>query len=90
MKFEWDDDKAKSNRAKHKVSFEEAQTVFQDPFYLIFADSIMKKKSEANDELRPEYDFSQLTLVARGPRRRKSNKVTVTLAPDVAKSFSHV
>lgn len=47
----------------------------------------MKKKSEANDELRPEYDFSQLTLVARGPGRRKSNSVTVTLAPDVAKSF---
>ncbi|MBP9664822.1 MAG: BrnT family toxin [Pyrinomonadaceae bacterium] len=44
MKFEWDDEKAKSNQAKHKVSFEEAQTVFYDPFYLIFADPDRSKK----------------------------------------------
>jgi len=29
--FEWDEEKAASNRAKHGVSFEEAQTVFDDP-----------------------------------------------------------
>ena len=28
--FFWDDDKAKQNRKKHKVSFEEASTVFFD------------------------------------------------------------
>lgn len=44
MDFEWDDEKAKSNQAKHKVSFEEAQTVFEDPFYLIFADPDHSKK----------------------------------------------
>ena len=47
----------------------------------------MKKKSEMEDELRPEYDFSQLTVVARGSGRRKPAVVTITLAPDVAKSF---
>ena len=47
----------------------------------------MKKTSEMKDELRPEYDFSQLTVVARGPGRRKPAEITVTLAPDVAKSF---
>jgi len=47
----------------------------------------MKKKTEMNDELRPEYDFSQLTVVARGLGRRKPTNITVTLAPDVAKSF---
>lgn len=47
----------------------------------------MKKKSEPEDDLRPEYDFSQLTVVARGPGRRKAANTTVTLAPDVAKSF---
>jgi len=31
LEFEWDDDKAKSNRKKHGVSFEEASTVFGDP-----------------------------------------------------------
>ena len=28
--FEWDERKSESNKAKHKVSFEEAQTVFFD------------------------------------------------------------
>jgi hypothetical protein len=30
ISFEWDDKKAESNFAKHKISFEEAQTVFFD------------------------------------------------------------
>jgi uncharacterized protein len=38
MKFEWDEKKAKANLAKHKVSFDEAQTLFDDPLFLIFAD----------------------------------------------------
>ena len=29
--FEWDDAKAASNRAKHKVSFEQARIAFDDP-----------------------------------------------------------
>ena len=47
----------------------------------------MKKTSEMEDELRPEYYFSKLTVVARGVGRNKSAEVTVTLAPDVAKLF---
>lgn len=47
----------------------------------------MKKKTEMEDELRPEYNFSQLTIVARGPGRRSPAEITVTLAPDVARSF---
>ncbi len=31
LQFEWDDRKARVNQAKHKVSFEEASTVFGDP-----------------------------------------------------------
>lgn len=38
MIFEWNPDKAKSNFAKHKVSFEEASTVFGDPLSDTFAD----------------------------------------------------
>ncbi len=47
----------------------------------------MKKTSEMDDELRPEYDFSKLKVVARGPGRRIPPATTVTLAPDVAKMF---
>jgi uncharacterized protein len=38
VRFEWDDDKAKANLKKHKVSFDEASTVFGDPLAKIFSD----------------------------------------------------
>jgi uncharacterized DUF497 family protein len=38
MQFEWDKDKAKNNLKKHKVSFDEAVTVFYDPLSVTFAD----------------------------------------------------
>jgi uncharacterized DUF497 family protein len=38
MKFEWDDGKATGNFNKHRVSFDEACTVFTDPLALIFDD----------------------------------------------------
>jgi len=36
--YEWDDNKAKENLRKHKVSFEEAETVFDDPLSITVAD----------------------------------------------------
>jgi hypothetical protein len=47
----------------------------------------MKKISEMEDCLRPEYDFSKLKVVARGPARGKATNTTVTLANDVAELF---
>ena len=38
MKFEWDPAKAVENIRKHRVSFEEAATVFGDPLALTFDD----------------------------------------------------
>lgn len=38
MKFEWDVDKAEANLAHHKVSFDDAKTVFDDPLYVDFHD----------------------------------------------------
>jgi len=38
VEFEWDPAKAASNLAKHKVSFDEAKTVFGDPLSTSFAD----------------------------------------------------
>ncbi len=37
--FEWDDEKALSNLAKHGVSFEQARRTFRDPFALEFLDT---------------------------------------------------
>lgn len=39
MKFEWDKNKAARNWSKHRVSFEEAKTIFDDPRYIDFYDS---------------------------------------------------
>lgn len=36
--FEWDEEKAKANSRKHRVSFEEAKTVFGDPLLMTFPD----------------------------------------------------
>jgi len=36
--FEWDTSKAESNIRKHGVSFDEASTVFSDPFELTISD----------------------------------------------------
>ncbi len=38
MQFEWDREKAKKNNRKHKVSFDEAVTVFYDPLSATFDD----------------------------------------------------
>lgn len=38
IKFEWDANKARANIKKHRVSFEEAQSVFYDEFAVQFFD----------------------------------------------------
>ncbi|HQU17599.1 MAG TPA: hypothetical protein PLA92_00945 [Fimbriimonadaceae bacterium] len=44
------------------------------------------RKKFSDDDLRPEYDFSKLTVVARGAGRRAKG-TPVEIAPDVAKVF---
>ena len=39
MRFEWDNNKAESNILKHGITFEEAVTVFADPYLLFTEDS---------------------------------------------------
>ena len=38
LSFEWDEVKAEANRKKHQVSFDEAATVFADPFSITIPD----------------------------------------------------
>ena len=44
--FQWDDNKASVNLAKHKVSFEEAKTIFYDPFILTFRDEFHSRNED--------------------------------------------
>ncbi len=49
----------------------------------------MKKKFDRSieDNLRPEYDFRKLRVVARGPGRKSPSVPTIQLEPDVAEMF---
>jgi len=40
LTFEWDEVKEKTNFKKHKVSFEEGKTIFNDPFLFTFPDDV--------------------------------------------------
>jgi uncharacterized DUF497 family protein len=47
VRFEWDPDKAAHNRKKHGVSFEEAQTVFEDDHFVVFEDPAIRSMRSA-------------------------------------------
>lgn len=44
--FEWDEQKAQQNLKKHGVSFEEAATIFDDPFSLTIDDPLHSTDEE--------------------------------------------
>ena len=46
LKFEWSPDKARSNFAKHGVSFDEAATVFQDVLSIAISDPLHSEDEE--------------------------------------------
>ena len=46
LNFQWDDNKARSNLAKHGVSFEEAATVFGDALSLTIPDPAHSQKED--------------------------------------------
>ena len=44
--YEWDKNKAQINLAKHKVSFEEGETIFDDPFLVTYTDELHSEQEE--------------------------------------------
>lgn len=44
--FEWDASKARSNLKKHRISFKEAKTVFNDPLLLTYPDDLHSETEE--------------------------------------------
>jgi uncharacterized protein len=46
LRFEWDARKARLNLNKHKVSFEEAKTLFNDPFLVTFPEDFHSDHEE--------------------------------------------
>lgn len=50
MKYEWDPEKAESNKRKHGVSFENATCAFDDP-------SALDKRDNTHSEDEPRYNI---------------------------------
>jgi uncharacterized protein len=46
LRLEWDEVKAKANFKKHKVSFDEGKTIFNDPFLVTFLDGTRSANEE--------------------------------------------
>jgi len=64
LSFEWDANKARSNLAKHGVSFEEATTVFGDPMAITIPD--------------PEYSQTEDRFIILGHSRQRGLLVVIT------------
>jgi uncharacterized DUF497 family protein len=71
LRFEWDPNKAEANLRKHRVSFEEAETVFHDDFAVQFFDD---EHSEWEDRflLLGMSSWRRLLLVCHGYRESES------------------
>jgi uncharacterized protein len=63
MYFEWDDNKAESNILKHGVTFEEAVTVFADP-YLLFTEDFKNSEQEEREWAIGEAENGSTIVVA--------------------------
>ena len=63
MRFEWDDHKADSNLKKHRVTFETAITVFDDPYALIAPDEKHSSLKEKREWIIGESDRGVLVVV---------------------------
>jgi uncharacterized DUF497 family protein len=63
LNFEWDENKAKSNLAKHGVSFEEAATVFGDPLSITIPDPAHSQIENRSVILGNSHDRKLLVVV---------------------------
>ena len=86
MIYEWDLGKARENLKKHKVSFDEATTVFTDPFAITFDDP-----DHSVDERRfmtiGTSDKGRVVFVAHADRR--ADRIRIVSARRATKSESH-
>ena len=73
--FEWDPRKAKSNRLKHGVSFEEAATAFLDPAGLDGED-LEHSESEARRLRLAKGSLGKVLVIAYTIRRKDDEEIT--------------
>ena len=62
MRFEWNDNKAESNALKHGITFEEAVSVFADP-YLLFTEDSRHSQGEVREWAIGEAENGSIVVV---------------------------
>ena len=80
MQFEWDPEKDQENRAKHGVSFDEASSIFGDPFAVTIDDP--DHSSEEYRLLTTGYSNQQRLLIVAHTDR--DERIRIINARDVA------
>lgn len=83
IKFEWDKEKADTNLKKHKISFEEAKTVFYDPNALLIADPDHSEIKEDRFIIMGMSSKSKLLIVCHC--YRKTTKLSESFLPEKQK-----
>jgi uncharacterized DUF497 family protein len=63
LDFQWDENKASVNQAKHGVTFEEAATVFADPLSLTISDPAHSQKEDRFVTLGTSHNGKLLVVV---------------------------
>lgn len=75
--FEWDVYKAQSNLKRHGVSFEEAKTVFNDPFLLTYPDDFHSETE--NRLISIGYSGHQRLLLVVHTERDEDNELLIRI-----------
>ncbi|MCL5999587.1 MAG: BrnT family toxin [Chloroflexi bacterium] len=78
-RFEWNNEKAQRNIAKHGVSFDEARTVFDNPFALIFDDEA-HSNGETREIIIGHSNQGRLILVSFAERRTRIRIISARMA----------
>lgn len=62
MKFEWDENKNRANKIKHNISFEEAETVFDDKNAVYLYDESHSTEEERFHIIGEDSNFRELAV----------------------------
>ncbi len=89
MQFEWSKEKAAGNLKKHGVSFEEAETVWNDYFYIDFFDNAHSVE-ENRLIIVGESDKNRLLIVSYAERNDRIRIISAReLTPKERRDYEH-
>jgi uncharacterized protein len=85
--FEWDDEKTTSNAAKHGVTFEQACSVFRDPFAI----ELLDDREDYNEDryILIGMSASNLLVVVHTERDNRNRIISARKAEPTERRFYH-